>query len=972
MYNNTVSKQNVFRRGMSLLLSMAVVMGNGMMYSPKEVSAAEEITRVDYPNNWGRSDIRAYLNNGLGTVASNGTVSDKAFKTDSTKESTNASGYAKNFSDAEYARIEPVEMETNVLNSSSGAVYTYTTKDRLFLPSGNRYSDSYRKVISWGKKDISANSTWSSETKSNLDRIIPISYWGFSNSTNYCWLRSPCYYNTFGSLGSNRGSAVSYSYVNSSYAVAAALKINLKSVIFSSAASAAKIAAEGGATGAKKLTIAGSEKFGVVDTEKSIPDYGMYLKTEDTANKEFNVSKVNLTDTNLKIEYTGGVADKYVTALAYKDDSLTDGAESLAATGKITDADGSVTIDVTSWDVTDLTGYTVQIWMEDGSVASLGSATSPVIYEGSTGDLAKKSTATHTNKRVFATKNELQCSWGKLSSATSLVGSNPTNQKIYYGGKQFWIAGRETAANNGKISASGDIMCLYQAKSDQTTKFNASSSNYSDTKWLAASEFNVTMPENLTYDGHTKEVKVEEKDGLTGVGKINVKYYKSGNLLSGLPKDAGTYTVKIDVADDANYGNVVDLTDSSWTFTIQKATPTASDFTYKTPSSLRYDGTAKKATVTKDNNEIGNITVNYYDSEGNKLSKEPKDAGIYTVKIDVAPSTNYSAVNELSNNWTFEIVKAPPTYPGTPKSATVTYGTKLSEITLEKGWKWTDDILIPSVGTKYYEIYLKVDDVNYDWTTVDGYDPQTHSVKKLIELTAVVDKSTWGEEVENNGVINYVVPDGTTSAEVTENGMIWLKEKSNDTSAWYGIDNSEGIFEIGSRFWVKWLSKEQDSEEWQKHYDALDEEYKKAVDSGKIWIFLTGVTSPDGVEYTDFTKDLPYYIELGQDWDKEDIKAVFVNSGSDEIVDVSYINDANYPGKNKELAVLTLKHFSPYAVYDNLTDEERVALEKINNKKVTDYLETGDGKTALILEAFLALSVVSGTSVLALKKKREE
>ena len=50
-----------------------------------------------------------------------------------------------------------------------------------------------------------------------------------------------------------------------------------------------------------------------------------------------------------------------------------------------------------------------------------------------------------------------------------MAGANPTNQKIYFGEKdgnplEFWIAGRETAANGGTVSDNGEIMTLYQEK----------------------------------------------------------------------------------------------------------------------------------------------------------------------------------------------------------------------------------------------------------------------------------------------------------------------------------------------------------------------------------------------------------------------------------------------------------------------------------------------------------------------------
>ncbi|MGN1043680.1 MAG: hypothetical protein ACI4PR_02625, partial [Acutalibacteraceae bacterium] len=254
-----------------------------------------------------------------------------------------------------------------------------------------------------------------------------------------------------------------------------------------------------------------------------------------------------------------------------------------------------------------------------------------------------------------------------------------------------------------------------------------------------------------------------------------------------------------------------------------------------------------------------------------------------------------------------------------------------------------------------------------------------------------VDKSTWGEKVENSGVINYVDEKGTTSAEITKFGMIWLKEKSNGTSAWYGIDNSKGIFKLGSRFSVRWLSKDSDPEEWENYYNNLDEVHKNAVESNRLWIFIAEIIDPDGVKYTNLDSEVPFYIELGQDWDKDDINAVFISQGADEVLDTEYVDDMECPEGSKEFAKLTLKHFSPYAVYDYLENQEALPDEIENNVKFEDEMDfedevngedndlsalfnwfvTGDTNTLIILTGLAVLVISSGILIVVLKKKRK-
>ena len=425
---------------------------------------------------------------------------------------------------------------------------------------------------------------------------------------------------------------------------------------------------------------------------------------------------------------------------------------------------------------------------------------------------------------------------------------------------------------------------------------------------------------------------------------------------------------------------------------VKNPTVTIDKFDFTPPGDPIYNGEAKEATVTakKGVNGVGKIKINYYDSTGALLEGYPTNVGEYIVKIDVEEGTSYGKVEGLtSENWKFTIKPDFPKDPVTPTPKAVKYGTKLSEITLDDGWNWVDDTITATVENQGYVAYYDVeDDTNYDWSNIEGYNAELHRVERTLKLTVFVDKSDWGEEVRNNDEINYVDDDGTTSSEVVEKDVTWVKEESDGTDAWYGVDNSEGQFELGSRFWVRWLNKEKDKEEWEYYYNNLDEKHKNAVDSDRLWIFLAGVTAPNGQEYKEFNKEVKFYIQLGEDWDKEDINSVFISSGEDEIVDVSYADSMSCPEGKKEFAILTLKHFSPYAVYDKLTDEERAALMESENKdrnetnsdedsdnvmyRVWSLFTTGDTATPLVLTGLAVLVIASGITMIILKKKRKK
>ena len=237
---------------------------------------------------------------------------------------------------------------------------------------------------------------------------------------------------------------------------------------------------------------------------------------------------------------------------------------------------------------------------------------------------------------------------------------------------------------------------------------------------------------------------------------------------------------------------------------------------------------------------------------------------------------------------------------------------------------WSTEIpKLKNVGNYNLEYYV-IGDKNHN-NLGDENNPESITVK------VEVSKDDWGSKIEEKGAEYYLADNGKVSAEVKPGSVIWLKEDSYGASAWYGLDNTQDIFEPGSRFWVRWLHAIDDKEEYDEYFAKLDEEHRQRVEedpSGgtRLWIFLTGVTKPDGTtEYGDIGVEIPYYIQLGDDWDETDINALFISENRDEPISVQFdtvesfnqqFESINFPETSGSYARLLLKHFSPYAVYD--------------------------------------------------------
>lgn len=194
----------------------------------------------------------------------------------------------------------------------------------------------------------------------------------------------------------------------------------------------------------------------------------------------------------------------------------------------------------------------------------------------------------------------------------------------------------------------------------------------------------------------------------------------------------------------------------------------------------------------------------------------------------------------------------------------------------------------------------KLDETNYSYNKTTG------------ELVIPADRITGNITITGKAIKEYF--SGTSNTEIMGNEVIWLKEQANGQTFWFGIDNTEGIFEIGSNFWVHIIDKDSDSEEWANYCKKIDEETYLEINNDKLLIFLIGVTNPNGEEYTMLDEAVNIYIQNPDDW-KREIEGIFISEISDEKI-VSEITELDYPDGRTFFTKLKINHFSPYAIYE--------------------------------------------------------
>jgi len=186
--------------------------------------------------------------------------------------------------------------------------------------------------------------------------------------------------------------------------------------------------------------------------------------------------------------------------------------------------------------------------------------------------------------------------------------------------------------------------------------------------------------------------------------------------------------------------------------TVNKATVTAPAIASKT-----YTGEAQRADVEK--NSLYTVAKN----------DDVTDAGEYDVLLKLVDAFNYAwpDSNKATTTLKFRITQASAPAVVEPTPAAITYDpeTTLANVPLTGGWKWVEGTTVPTVGNDGYPATLTVDDANYDYSGMEGYDPETHAVTRTLALTA--DKTGSRPAAVEANLVTY---DGNEHLLVTVSG----------------------------------------------------------------------------------------------------------------------------------------------------------------------------------------------------------
>ena len=179
-----------------------------------------------------------------------------------------------------------------------------------------------------------------------------------------------------------------------------------------------------------------------------------------------------------------------------------------------------------------------------------------------------------------------------------------------------------------------------------------------------------------------------------------------------------------------------------YTLTVNKRTAVAGDFIFTPPADLVYDGNAKNAQVALNSKYTGcgDITVKYCKADSEVT--EVKNAGEYTVKVDVAERENFNSVNNLVVG-TFTVAAKPLAEDMIADIPSQTYtGSEIKpEITVIDAAKTLVE------GTDYDVAYTKNTNAGTGEVTVTGKGNYSGAVTKPFAISAKQEADVIAPEI---------------------------------------------------------------------------------------------------------------------------------------------------------------------------------------------------------------------------------
>ena len=234
----------------------------------------------------------------------------------------------------------------------------------------------------------------------------------------------------------------------------------------------------------------------------------------------------------------------------------------------------------------------------------------------------------------------------------------------------------------------------------------------------SAPEITAPTPETVTYDPTKTLADVTLSGGWTWVTNTTVPTVGNSGYQAALTVDDANYNY----TDVNGYNSTTHKVTRTVSLTVNKAEVAAPTLDSKTYNAQNQTATVPESTLYSVTTNNGGTGVGNYD-----------------VVLTLTDTNNYKWTDseEATKTLTFQITKATVSMVTVPTPEAVTYdpAKTLADVTLPDSWAWVDSTTVPTAGNSGYDAALTVDDANYDYTGVDGYNSTDHKVTRTVSLT---------------------------------------------------------------------------------------------------------------------------------------------------------------------------------------------------------------------------------------------
>ncbi|WP_300902372.1 leucine-rich repeat domain-containing protein [uncultured Clostridium sp.] len=240
---------------------------------------------------------------------------------------------------------------------------------------------------------------------------------------------------------------------------------------------------------------------------------------------------------------------------------------------------------------------------------------------------------------------------------------------------------------------------------------------------IAKAKPTYSIPQDIkaTYGQTLKDIKLPEGfswvDDTQSVGNVGANKF----MATYTPSDTNNYEVVNDIEVTVDVTQAInnwtqELSIEGWTYGEAPKKPTASA-------------------------QFGEVKFSYSNKKTRNYTEEiPTEAGTWYVKAEVIGNDNYTGISEIKE---FEIKKAVAPEVILPTNLSAVQDDLLSTIELPKGWIWVNGDEKVTVNNKGYKARLTVDDKNYDYSKVEGYNKDGHYIERTLTVSVSQGKNEW-------------------------------------------------------------------------------------------------------------------------------------------------------------------------------------------------------------------------------------